>query len=56
MYEPVWINPATRPQRGIENGDIVKLFNERGIVLGGALVTERIMPGVVYQDHGARMT
>ena len=25
-----------------------------GAVLGGVLVTERIMPGVVYQDHGAR--
>jgi trimethylamine-N-oxide reductase (cytochrome c) len=23
-------------------------------VLGGAYVTERIMPGVVYMDHGAR--
>ena len=34
--------------------DLVKMFNERGIVLGGAYVTERIMPGVTYQDHGAR--
>jgi trimethylamine-N-oxide reductase (cytochrome c) len=23
-------------------------------VLGGAYITERIMPGVVYMDHGAR--
>jgi anaerobic selenocysteine-containing dehydrogenase len=54
MYEPVWINPQDAEKRGIENGDIVKLFNQRGIVLGGAIVWERIMPGVVYQDHGAR--
>ena len=40
--------------RGIKTGDIVKIFNERGIVLGGALVWERIMPGVTYMDHGAR--
>jgi Molydopterin dinucleotide binding domain len=33
---------------------VVKICNERGIVLGGAYVTERIMPGVVYMDHGAR--
>ena len=33
---------------------IVKVFNERGVVLGGARVWERIMPGVVYMDHGAR--
>jgi anaerobic selenocysteine-containing dehydrogenase len=30
------------------------LYNERGIVLGGAYVTERLRPGVVYVDHGAR--
>ncbi len=55
MYEPVWINPTDATKRGIKNGDIVKMFNERGIVLGGAIVWERIMPGVVYQDHGARI-
>ncbi|MBA7634653.1 Pyrogallol hydroxytransferase large subunit [subsurface metagenome] len=53
-YEPVWINPVDAAPRGIENGDIVKLYNERGAVLGGAYVTERIIPGAVYQDHGAR--
>ena len=54
MYEPVWINPIDAAKRGIKSGDIVKLYNERGIVLGGAIVWERIMPGAVYQDHGAR--
>ncbi len=54
MYEPVWINPTDAAARGIKPGDIVNVFNERGGVLGGAYVTERIMPGVVYQDHGAR--
>jgi len=54
LYEPVWINPIDAAERGIENGDVVKVYNERGAVLGGAYVTERIMPGVVYQDHGAR--
>ena len=54
MYEPLWINPNDAAKRGIKNGDIVKIYNERGAVLGGAYVTERIMPGVVYMDHGAR--
>ena len=53
-YEPVWIHPTDAAARGIEHGDIVKIFNERGIVLAGACVWERIMPGVVYIDHGAR--
>jgi anaerobic selenocysteine-containing dehydrogenase len=54
MYEPVWIHPVDAAARGIKDGDIVKLINERGTVLGGAIVWERIMPGVTYQDHGAR--
>ena len=55
MYEPLWIHPATAQARGIKNGDIVRAYNERGSVLGGAMVWERIMPGVVYMDHGARV-
>jgi trimethylamine-N-oxide reductase (cytochrome c) len=54
MYEPLWMHPSEAAPRGINNGDIVKAYNERGIVLCGALVWERIMPGVVYVDHGAR--
>jgi molybdopterin guanine dinucleotide-containing S/N-oxide reductase-like protein len=54
MYEPCWINPITATERGIKSGDIVKVFNERGIVLGGAYVTERLIPGVAYMDHGSR--
>ena len=54
LYEPLWITPVDAAKRGIQNGDVVKAYNERGGVLGGAYVTERIMPGVVYMDHGAR--
>jgi trimethylamine-N-oxide reductase (cytochrome c) len=53
-YEPVWINPKDAAKRGIKDGDIVKVFNERGVVLCGARVWERIMSGVAYVDHGAR--
>ncbi|MFC2026846.1 molybdopterin-dependent oxidoreductase [Chloroflexota bacterium] len=55
LYETLWINPTDAASRGIVQGDIVKIFNERGIVLGGAYVTERIRPGAVSQDHGARL-
>lgn len=54
LYEPLWIHTSEAAQRDIQHGDIVKVFNERGIVLGGAYVTERIKPGVAYMDHGAR--
>ena len=53
-YEPCWINPKDAKARGIKDGDIVKVLNERGIVLVGARVWERIRPGVIYVDHGAR--
>ncbi len=54
QYHPLWINPLDAAKRGIENGDVVKIYNERGTVLGGAYVTERVMPGVVSMDHGAK--
>ncbi len=54
QYQPLWICPADAEARGIEHGDIVSIFNERGIVLAGAYVTERIMAGAVGIDHGAK--
>jgi trimethylamine-N-oxide reductase (cytochrome c) len=55
MYEPVWISPAQAAERGIENHDLVKVYNERGIVLGAAEISERIIPGAVLMDHGSRV-
>jgi len=55
MYEPLWIHPLDAAKRGIQHGDIVKVYNERGVVLGGAYVTERIKPEVVSMNHGARV-
>jgi trimethylamine-N-oxide reductase (cytochrome c) len=54
QYHPLWINPLDARARGIENGDVVSIFNERGVVLAGAYVTERVAPGAVSIDHGAK--
>jgi trimethylamine-N-oxide reductase (cytochrome c) len=54
QYQPLWMNPLDAAARGIENGDVVSVFNERGIVLAGAYVTERIRPGAISIDHGAK--
>lgn len=54
MYEPIWVNPVDAAKLGLKTGDVAKLYNERGAVLGGVRVSERIIPGALYQDHGAR--
>ncbi len=54
LYHPVWLNPAEAEKRGIKHGDIVSIINDRGTVLGVAYLTERVMAGVVYIDHGAK--
>ena len=54
LYEPAWINPSEASARNIKNGDIIEIFNDRGRLLAGAWVTERVRSGIVYIDHGAR--
>jgi len=54
-YQTMWINPVDAAKRDIRHRDIAKIYNERGTLLVGAYVTERIMPGAVYVDHGARL-
>lgn len=47
------INSADAQARGINDGDMVKVFNDRGEIRILAKVTERIMPGVVDVPQGA---
>ncbi len=54
QYHPLWIHPTDAQARGIAHGDVVSIYNERGVVIAGAYVTERIMPGAVSIDHGAK--
>jgi molybdopterin guanine dinucleotide-containing S/N-oxide reductase-like protein len=54
QYHPLWMNPKDAEARGIKHGDVVSLYNERGVVLAGAYVTERIIAGAVGMDHGAK--
>jgi trimethylamine-N-oxide reductase (cytochrome c) len=50
---PVRINPSDARARGIKEGDIVRVFNDRGTVLCIAHVTERIRPGTVHSYEAA---
>ena len=55
LYEPVWINPIDAAKRGIKNGDIVKVFNDQGTILCGAYISDRIIPGAIMVNKGARV-
>ncbi|GAB4505796.1 MAG: molybdopterin-dependent oxidoreductase [Anaerolineales bacterium] len=49
----VFINPIDANQRGICDGDLVRVWNERGELVLPARVTPRILPGVVDIPQGA---
>ena len=49
----LWINPADASARGVQAGDWVRVFNDRGATLVPVRVTPRIAPGVVMLPHGA---
>lgn len=51
--EPIYINTEDAKARGIKSGDIVRVFNDRGQVLAGAVVTDDYMPGVCRIHEGA---
>ena len=51
--EPLRMNPADAGARGISSGDIVRVFNDRGAFLAGAIVTDDVRPGVVQISTGA---
>ncbi|MCD8122536.1 MAG: molybdopterin-dependent oxidoreductase [Clostridiales bacterium] len=52
----VWMNPADADSRGIENGDLVEVYNEIGRVRLPATLTNRIMEGVAAMSQGAWYT
>lgn len=49
----VWINTVDGESRGIADGALVDVFNDRGRIRIPARVTERIMPGVVCVCEGS---
>ena len=50
--EPCLISPQDASARGISDGDIVRVFNDRGQILAGAHVTDTIRPGVICVNEG----
>ena len=52
----LFMNPLDAQARGLKNGDMVLVFNDRGTLEMPVKVTSRIMPGVVTLPQGAWYT
>lgn len=55
LYEPMWIHPTDAEKRNLKHGDIVKVFNDQGTILCGTYISERLMPGSIMINKGARV-
>ena len=51
--EPALMHPRDAAARGIADGDVVKVFNDRGALLAVAQLSEGIRPGVVRVATGS---
>jgi biotin/methionine sulfoxide reductase len=51
--EPIRIHPDDANARGISDGDVVRVFNDRGACLAGAIVTDEVRHHVVNLSTGA---
>jgi biotin/methionine sulfoxide reductase len=51
--EKLRMNPTDAAARGLRDGDLLRVFNDRGVICAGLHVTEDIRPGVVAIATGA---
>lgn len=51
--DEVWINQLDANERKLMSGDLVHIFNDRGVIEVPCKVTNRILPGVVAMPQGA---
>jgi len=54
--DDIWLNTEDAKARGIADGQMVRVFNDRGATVLPAKVTGRIAPGVVSIKEGAWFT
>jgi anaerobic dimethyl sulfoxide reductase subunit A len=50
----VWISPTDAHTRGIREGDMIVVYNDRGKLVMPAYVTARMMPGLIVIRHGGK--
>jgi len=52
-FEPITMNPKDAAERGLVDGDVARVFNDRGSVLCGVRITNEIRPRVVMLQEGS---
>jgi biotin/methionine sulfoxide reductase len=50
---PIRMNPDDAARRGIKSSEVVRVFNDRGACLAGAVLDDAIRPGIVVLATGA---
>ena len=51
--EPLRMHPDDAAAHGLSDGDVARLFNDRGECLAGVMISDDLMPGVVQLATGA---
>ena len=51
--EPVRLHPSDAAVRGLREGELVRIFNDRGACLAGLAIDEAVRPGVAQLSTGA---
>ncbi|WP_169330744.1 molybdopterin-dependent oxidoreductase [Kineosphaera limosa] len=51
--EPIRLHPADAAARGVADGDVVLVSNDRGACLAGVVLSQELRPGVVQLSTGA---
>ena len=51
--EPVYINPIDAKEKVIKDGDLVRVYNDRGQLLAGAVLSDSYPRGIIRIEEGA---
>ena len=51
--EPAYLNPEDAKEKGIHQGDLIRVFNDRGQLIAGAVISENYPRGVIRIQEGA---
>lgn len=51
--EPAYINPEDAKSKGIKDGDLIRVFNNRGQLIVGAVISSNYSRGVIRIQEGA---